>query len=109
MHPKGAIVIDDVLPNHPVQGNRERQSQVWTGDVWRFAALLAQKRPDSHLTWLDTAPSGLLVISRANPKNKVLWDDYNPTMRQLANDCEAPVPEQVLNRRRAVAPTLENL
>jgi predicted O-methyltransferase YrrM len=109
MHPKGAIVIDDVLPNHPVQANRERQSQVWTGDVWRFAALLARKRPDLHLSWFDTAPSGLLVISRANPKNMVLWDDYNPTMRQLANDCDAAVPEQVLSRSCAVAPTLENL
>jgi len=109
MDPKGVVVIDDVLPNHPVQANRDRQSQVWTGDVWRFAACLAQKRPDLQLTWMDTAPSGMLVISRVNPKSTALWDDYDPTMRRLAIDRESPVPDYVLRREKAVAPTFNNL
>lgn len=109
MHPDGVIVIDDVLPNHQIQASRERQSQVWTGDVWRFAEFLAQKRPDLHLTWLNTAPSGLLVISRLDPGNTLLRSEYNPLMRTLASEAGAPVPDHLLTRANATAPTIENL
>ena len=109
MHPKGVIVVDDVLPNHPLQASRERRSQVWTGDVYRFAEILAKKRPDLRLTWLDTDPSGLLVISALNPKSRAMWGDYNKTMRKLADEAGAAVPERVLKRENAVAPTLDNL
>jgi hypothetical protein len=109
MSPEGVIVIDDVLPNHPLQASRERVSKVWTGDVWRFAEMLARERPDLRLTWLDTWPSGMLVISRLNPASRVMWDDYNPRMRQLAKDAAATPPERVLRRAQAVAPTEEAL
>jgi SAM-dependent methyltransferase len=109
MSPEGVIVIDDVLPNHPLQASRERVSKVWTGDVWRFAEMLARERPDLRLTWLDTWPSGMLVISRLNPASRVMWDDYNPRVRQLAKDAGATPPERVLRRAQAVAPTEEAL
>jgi SAM-dependent methyltransferase len=109
MRPGGVVVIDDVLPNHPLQASRERVSQVWTGDVWRFAEQLAKERTDLRLTWLDTSPTGLLAISRLNPKSKAMWDDYNPKMRRLAEDAGATPPERVLKRTQAVAPTMETL
>ena len=62
MDPAGVIVIDDVLPNHPLQAARIRQTRAWTGDVWRFAEVLAEMRPDLRLTWLDSFPTGLLLV-----------------------------------------------
>lgn len=109
MDPQGVIVVDDVLPNHPLQAKRDRKSRVWTGDVWRFAELIAQKRPDLRLTLLDTSPSGLLLISRVNPKNRALWADFNKVARRLAEEADAAVPEYVLARRDAVAPTPEQI
>jgi SAM-dependent methyltransferase len=109
MHRNGVIVVDDVFPNHPVQASRTRQSQVWTGDVWRFAEALAEKRPDLKLTWFDTEPSGLLVISRLNPKSRAMWEDYNKAIRRLDESASAEVPETVLRRERAVEPTIERL
>ena len=109
MRPGGAVVIDDVLPNHPIQASRERVSQVWTGDVWRFAEQLAKERADLRLTWLDTLPTGLLIISRLNPASRTMWDDYNPKMRQLAEDAGTQPPDRVLMRTNAVEPTIENL
>jgi hypothetical protein len=109
MNPNGIIVVDDVFPNHPLQASRTRQSQVWTGDVWRFATLLAEKRPDLRLTWLDTAPTGLLLISRLNPKSRALWGDYNKVMRRLNDEAESEVPKRILDREDAVEPTLEQL
>jgi SAM-dependent methyltransferase len=101
----GIIVIDDVLPNHPVQANRHRQSQVWTGDVWRFATFLAEQRPDLGLHWLDTYPGGLLVVTRPDAGNRKLWDNYNPLARQLMEGVGAAVPEALLDRRHAIVPT----
>jgi hypothetical protein len=108
MSPRGVVVIDDVLPNHPLQAVRQRQSKVWTGDVWRFVELLAKLRKDLKLTWLDTEPSGLLVISNLNPGDRKLWSAYNPQIRKLV-DAETPPPAEVISRSAAVAPTLENL
>jgi SAM-dependent methyltransferase len=109
MDPAGVVVVDDVFPNHPVQAKRERQSQVWTGDVWRFVELIRQKRPELRLTLFDTSPGGLLVISKVNPKNRSLWGDYNKMLRRLADDAEAAVPEHVLARKDAVPPTVEQI
>ncbi|MBM3553643.1 MAG: methyltransferase domain-containing protein [Alphaproteobacteria bacterium] len=109
MRRDGVVVIDDVFPNHPIQASRERVSQVWTGDVWRFADHLAKERPDLRLTWLDTSPTGLLIISRIDPASRTLWNDYNPKMRRLADEAAASPPDSVLTRRDAVKPTLENL
>ncbi len=103
MSPEGVIVIDDVLPNHPVQASRVRQSRVWCGDVWRIVPLLRSMRPDLKLTILDTAPSGLLVISRLDPGNRSLWDKYNPVVRTLMEN-EPELPQSVLSRDMAVAP-----
>lgn len=100
----GVIVIDDVLPNHPVQAERDRQSRVWCGDVWRIVPLLRKHRPDLKLTLLDTAPTGLLVITRLAPDNRVLWNNYNPILRTLEQASGIP-PTEVLERIGVVAPT----
>ncbi|WP_324768954.1 methyltransferase domain-containing protein [Pokkaliibacter plantistimulans] len=109
MSPNGVIIIDDVFPNHPIQGERKRQSQVWMGDVWRFAEFLSENRPDLKLTWLDTFPSGLLVISRLRPKHRVLWQLYNQAIKKFSARASRPVPNYILTRENSVAPTLENI
>jgi predicted O-methyltransferase YrrM len=103
MAPGGVIAIDDVLPNSPLQAGRDRRSRVWCGDVWRLVPLLRRLRPDLRLTLLDTAPSGLLLISGLDPASRVLWDSYNPELRVLLAE-DPPPPPFVLNREGALAP-----
>ena len=105
----GVIVIDDVLPNHPIQAQRDRSSRVWTGDVWRFAERLPALRPQLRLTWLDTDPSGLLVISRLNPADRTLWTHYNPIVRRLEEERDSPLPPHLIDRSRALQPTMRNI
>jgi predicted O-methyltransferase YrrM len=109
MSKSGAIVIDDVLPNHPAQATRQRETRVWTGDVWRFAAILEEERPDLTLTWLDTAPSGLLLVTGLAPGNQRLMSRYNPIMRKLSERHGEEPHEDILGRRRAISPSAENL
>ncbi|KQS56095.1 hypothetical protein ASG17_08645 [Brevundimonas sp. Leaf363] len=81
MSPYGMIVIDDILPNHAAQAERQRKTKVWTGDVWKLAACLAERRPDLTLTYLDTHPTGLLLITGLDPKTAVLWGLYNRLLK----------------------------
>ncbi len=106
MNKDGVIVIDDVLPNHPLQATRGRQTRVWCGDVWRIVPFLQSMRPDLAITLLDTMPSGLLVIRGLDPRNRRLWDEYNPALRGLMAGEPEP-PQSVLTRAMAVAPTEE--
>lgn len=105
-HPDTLVIIDDVLPNHPIQASRERQSIVWTGDIWKLTGILAQYRPDLTLRLLDTAPTGLLLVSGLDPASRVLWDAYNPIVRSVFSDGEIPGPS-VLSRRDAAYPSDE--
>ena len=105
MSPSGVIVIDDVLPNHPLQAARTRQTANWCGDVWRFTELLTRMRRDLKLTWLDTAPSGLLVISQLKSANRTLFDQYNPTVRGLVNGAAVALPPRFIQRSMALPPT----
>ena len=96
------VVIGDVLPNHPTQAARERRTRVWTGDVWKLVPLLKRLRPDLTLVALDTAPSGLLLIGGLDPANRVLWDQYNPLVRELVQALDPP--SDVIERLGAVSP-----
>ena len=72
----GIVVFDDIFPNHPLQAERERQSGVWTGDVWKIVPCLTKYRPDLMLLPLDAHPAGLLLVANLNPCDQVL-----PTFR----------------------------
>lgn len=100
--PGTLVVIDDILPNHPAQAERERRTRVWTGDVWKLHRCLAEARPDLVLLPLDTFPSGLLLIAGLDPRNQALWQNYNPLVRRM--NALAEVPPEVIARRDALDP-----
>jgi len=79
----GAILFDDIFPNHPLQAERTRQSGVWTGDVWKILPCLRKHRPELTLLPLDTHPSGLLAVANLDPDNRVLSDNYADIVREF--------------------------
>jgi hypothetical protein len=101
--PTTLVVIDDIFPNHPRQATRERQTQVWTGDVWKLHRCLRETRPDLFLLALDTHPTGLLLVAGLDRSNRVLWDGYNPLVRQYW-ELDAVPPAGVLRREGALDP-----
>jgi len=98
------VLIDDIYPNHPLQAARERQSRVWTGDVWKLHDCLRIKRPDLTLIPLDTFPSGLLLVAGLDPENHTLWEQYNPTVRAYQGRTLDSLNSAVLNREGARSP-----
>lgn len=99
--PTTLVVIDDIMPNHPAQAARDRRTRAWTGDVWKLHACLRHHRPNLVLLPIDASPTGLLLVAGLDPKDRTLWDGYNPIVRQYAS---APVPPpEVLQRRGALS------
>ncbi|MCE7798385.1 methyltransferase domain-containing protein [Sphingobium sufflavum] len=96
------VAVDDILPNHPIQAKRDRESRVWTGDVWKLVPVLRKYRPDLTLVTLDTTPSGCLLIGGLDPANRVLWDFYNPIVRE-ALSWGGP-PDEILSRQETTSP-----
>ena len=99
-----AIIIDDIFPNHPSQAFRHRSTQVWTGDVWKLYHCLTQYRPDLLTIALDTSPTGLLLVAGLNPESRVLWQKYNPIVRQFTSEEFDAPPSDIIERKSAICP-----
>jgi SAM-dependent methyltransferase len=101
---RGLIVVDDIFPNHAVQGSRFRRTRVWTGDIWRLLLCLSEQRPDLILLPLDCSPTGLLLIAGLDPDNRTLWEHYNPLVRRYLSAYHDAPPPALLSRTEALDP-----
>lgn len=71
------VCIHDCLPLTEFTATPERNSDFWTGDVWKIIPCLIKYRPDLKIFTIPTRPSGLGVISNLNPKSTVLQDNLD--------------------------------
>jgi glycosyltransferase involved in cell wall biosynthesis len=60
-----------------VRNRDECETNEWTGDVWKIVPVLQKYRPDLIINILDAAPTGLVIVSGLNAKNKVLTEKYD--------------------------------
>ncbi|TGV77966.1 hypothetical protein EN792_047280, partial [Mesorhizobium sp. M00.F.Ca.ET.149.01.1.1] len=75
-HAQGVIVIDDVLPRDIAHASRERNTQVWTGDIYSLVPILRKFRPDLIVEAYDVETKGLCIVSGLKPGDTVLADAY---------------------------------
>jgi hypothetical protein len=102
--PASVVVVDDIFPNHPKQARRDRSTQVWTGDVWKFFWCIKEFRPDLLFITLDTSPTGLMVILGLDSENDVLSRHHDEIVaRYLSTEWRDP-PRSMLERAGALAP-----
>lgn len=102
--PATVVVFDDVLPNHPLQAHRDRQTGFWTGDVWKLVPCLRRYRPDLTVVELDTRPTGLLLVLGLSPSNRELSDRYDEIIRVFNSEIGVSPDNDILGRVRAVDP-----
>ena len=98
------IVFDDIFPNHPLQAERERQSGVWTGDVWKIVPCLRKYRPDLRLFPLDAHPAGLLVVANLDPRSQALRANYHSIVAEFTSTGAPALEAATLSRAGALAP-----
>lgn len=100
----GIVVFDDIFPNHPAQALRQRETRVWTGDVWRVIPTLLRHRPDLLLIAIDTYPTGLLLAIGLDPARRDLETVRDALAADPSAAADLPVPPGILGRRPARAP-----
>jgi predicted O-methyltransferase YrrM len=103
--PGTVVAIDDVLPNHPRQAARARETRVWAGDVWKLVYCLQEERPELHLQLVDSSPTGLLIVTNLDARSRVLRDKYNPLVRRWKGEgFSGDYAACTLQRRTALNP-----
>jgi hypothetical protein len=66
--PETVIALHDTIPLDAETSARSRTTDFYTGDVWRMLPWLAENRPDLEVATVRTAPSGLTLIRRGQPR-----------------------------------------
>ena len=103
-HEASVILIDDPCPAHPMQAERTRVSQFWTGDVWKIIPILHRLRPDLLVLVVDTDPTATLMVIGTDPLNTVLWDNYDEIISEAIVDAPT-VDAAILERTGAIDPS----
>lgn len=89
---KSIVILHDCIPGDQYIAVRDladpaRQesshSDWWTGDVWKMIPILRQWRPDLKISVVDAPPSGLVLITNLDPKNRALQDNYDAIMHKF--------------------------
>ncbi|RYF20900.1 MAG: class I SAM-dependent methyltransferase [Oxalobacteraceae bacterium] len=113
-HPGSHILIHDCLPIDAVTSARERTTAVWSGDVWKLIVCLTKERPDLRILVLDTAPTGLAVVTNCDPKSTHLSSRLDTIKQQYTQVPYATLGDEQSKRALlrvcpADTPTLEKI
>ena len=102
--PTSVIVFDDIFPRDVAEAARAIRDVDWTGDVFRIPGALAAHRPDLRIMAVDTAPTGLLVVSSLDPSSKVLPELRDELVRETVKPDPQDVPAAVFAREGSLSP-----
>lgn len=75
--PDARIVLHDTMPHNRKMAQRKRETQAWTGDVWKLVPCLRRYLPSLDIATLDTAPTGLTIIGGIDSADSTLLDRYD--------------------------------
>ena len=111
--PSSLLALHDTVPLDEVTQRRDRQSQFWTGDVWKVVLCLKHYRRDLDVFTVATAPSGLTLVAGLDPSSRVLADALSEARSRFTDlpfsEVEGRLNEAVElvpNDRQAVAARL---
>jgi len=92
--PNGVVVLHDCVPLFPLTASRERQSNLWVGDVWKVVSILREYRPELSVKIVMTAPSGLCIVRGLDPASRVLRERLDEI---VARYLDLPYPGRALD------------
>lgn len=75
--PQSTTLIHDCYPLTRLTAERERQTDFWSGDIWRLVLILRKYRADLSVNVIATAPTGLTIVRGLDPDSKVLAERYD--------------------------------
>jgi len=119
-HSGGVIAIDDILPDAMEYATRERNTKIWTGDIYRTVLALRELRPQLDIRVYSIEMKGFCLVSGLQPGDRTLFDsiegiearmeagDWVVTSREALEAVLSPLPpaqlkpdlEQIATARR---------
>ena len=82
-HKNSVLVFHDILPFDAKAAQKNRETLIWMGDVWKIFPCLATYRPDLRLAINPTVPSGLLIVTSLNSSSSVLEKNFNDHVNEF--------------------------
>lgn len=76
------VIITATIPLDEETSARERTTDFWTSDVWKLVLCLKKYRPDLKTIHLDTAVTGIFIITNLNPTSTVLSEQYDAIVNE---------------------------
>jgi hypothetical protein len=84
---ESVILFHDCYPSARIHAEREPQTVVWCGDVWKLIPCLRDQRPDLNVRAIDVHPEGMGIITGLDPDSATLRESYDEIeARYLALD-----------------------
>ena len=78
--PRSVILFHDTVPLDEPTQSRTPNTQFHTGDVWKTILCLKYYRPDLDIFTIATPPTGLTVVTRLDPKSRVLTNRFEEAL-----------------------------
>lgn len=102
--PHSTILVHDCYPIDRLTSERDRATQMWSGDVWKLVLCLKKYRPDLRVSVVDIPPTGLGIVRGLDPRSTVLSS-------QLDRICQEFIPadySQIENKKAEQLNRVEN-
>lgn len=102
--PSSIIFIHDCFPINAAVATRERNTMVWTGDVWKMIPCLKAVRPDLEIVTFPLRPSGIAMVRNLDSSSRVLINQFDSIVKHFI---ETALPESMDERCRLLNVTGE--
>jgi len=88
------IMLHDCIPTDAYAARREYDDKTflnhtrfprsyWAGDVWKVLPILQEYRPDLKLHIFNAQPTGLVAVTRLEPKSNILQQAYSEIVQRF--------------------------
>jgi tetratricopeptide (TPR) repeat protein len=81
--PRSVILLHDTVPLDEATQSRARDTQFYTGDVWKTVLCLKYYRPDLEVFTIATPWTGLTVVAGLDPTSRVLSENYDEAVARF--------------------------
>jgi hypothetical protein len=114
-NPNSVIALHDCVPLDIYSARRtiretayrevSRHPEWWAGDVWKVLHILRRHRPDLKVHVFDAPPTGLALITRLDPGNDVLRQNYFQIVEEMQEVKLADIGVAKFAESLAIRPT----
>ncbi|MFV8819959.1 class I SAM-dependent methyltransferase [Haliea sp. E17] len=93
-NPATVVLIHDCFPVSELTARRERETNFWSGDVWKIVPCLLRERPDLQVRVIPCRPCGLALVTGLDPASSHLRDNLAAIIDQYRELPYSDIPSE---------------